>query len=151
MNFGYAMTSCVEVGETFTEHLSPFERQHIGLATTATNCSFFTKDIPTLKTPTSIKTSLLCKCASAVPVFETQPTGYLYSLFLKGTRGLFSLSGAGLVHCSSCCQSAVQEESIMCDLHSGPELHCPALKERRESEKKKKQPWSWLYVCHSLL
>lgn len=72
------------------------------------------------KPPTCVKMSLLHKCVNAVPVFETQSTGYLCSLFLSGTWGLFSLSRAALVHCRSCCQSAAQEESIMCDLHLGP-------------------------------
>lgn len=106
----------------------------------ATRRFSFTRDIPTLKTPTSVKMSLLRKCVNAVPVFETQSTGYLYSPFLNGTRGLFSLSRAGLVHgprCRSCCQSAAQEESIMCDLHLG--LSCTAcLKRKTESEKKRK-------------
>lgn len=90
-----------------------------------------------LKTPTRVKTSLLRKCANAVPVFETQSTGYLYSPFLNGTRGLFSLSRAGLVCCRACCQSAAQEESVMCDLHLRPSR--AACLERTEGKRKKKK------------
>lgn len=103
----------------------------------ATKCFSFTEDIPTVKTPSCVKMSLLRKRVNAAPVFETQSTGYLYSLFLNGTRGLFSLSRAGLVHCRSCCQSAAQEEGIMCDLHLG--MRCAARLKRKEGKWKKKK------------